>query len=702
MMNKSKMQRILSLLLIVTMLFSSNSITVLAGSDADTSTGGITTPGGNHNRGSKYKASINIDGGGYKISIATAKLDAYEPKDMEETPLYGIKGKGKESAKAKKGITPISVNGASVIADHDSGRYGIAPIYFVGNWSDENEWAIDSNFNFSLQKNTIRGKRINPKVNDNVDKTKLIQAANQSNIKDNKIWNNIYKAFNQVDILKGTKDINESLKMVRKYEGMTKDEEQHNLDIINTLLNFAILSYGSNTPMGEYIKELQDANMKSCEVILIIEPMAHINVEGTGAGYITPANFILGTSNITAKQYTGFEDFDELMKAYKHNSNYGLWEGMGTYIVGMPVKDGRGNIKYTGAIGSGLGGDNGDINNRGKYRQALAAKTVYTGPLKWSNGAIARAEINSMKWGFGCLGSSDYVEPVSTSRIIESNSSISVLGDMAGYTPIISVGITTNKGVADPVLDDAVSGAIEKLNSFAGENTMAIEDLDDYLSSDSCIEILKLIIENVDQSYIADTSISNKIEDINGKITELLGKGKLNIDSLLIAKYMNLLMKNSTYDEDAYITEAGTEKHIMNFNTESNRDLIRYIYTMFDDKFNSSYTVLTNIEEALYDEPETGNVERYSQNYRNNTVLKSKLNPVRQRDGAYILKERPSKPAVAGQIKFFGDTSASIMRNETTKEFSGKMSSFTSIVDGDGVVKTESDTMNKLVKLAMI
>ena len=693
-MNKSKMRRVLSLLLIVTMLFSSNSITVLAGSDANTKSDGIKKGSGTHSE-SSYDTTLQIDGGGYKISILTLPLHAYEPTETGKKPIYG-EGKG----------GAISVNGNTVVSDNT--RYGIAPMYSVGYSgkidSGLNEFAIDSNLKFDLQMGAIKGKRMTPQA--------LKEAANQPNIVTKGIGEDIYKAFNSNDnnILQGMPDINDFLNMVQVTPDTSEPQKQRNLDVINTILNLAIGMYSKEPAMKAYLQDIQNRNMKntgegSIEVVILIEPMAHIYIKSKKThAFITPANFIIGSSSISAKKYVTYKNLNGIMEDYidKKNSNFGLWNGMGQYIVGATATDPiNGKKTYTGAIGTGLGGHTA-TNDVDKYRESLFSKVASEAWLKWKDGKLVRAKVSDMHWGGGFLASSDYVEPVPTSRIIESNSSISVLGDMAGYTPIISVGITTNKGVADPVLDDAVSGAIEKLNSFAGENTMAIEDLDDYLSSDSCIEILKLIIENVDQSYIADTSISNKIEDINGKITELLGKGKLNIDSLLIAKYMNLLMKNSTYDEDAYITEAGTEKHIMNFNTESNRDLIRYIYTMFDDKFNSSYTVLTNIEEALYDEPETGNVERYSQNYHNNTVLKSKLNPVRQRDGAYILKERPSKPAVAGQIKFFGDTSASIMRNETTKEFSGKMSSFTSIVDGDGVVKTESDTMNKLVKLAMI
>ena len=64
------MQRILSLLLIVTMLFSSNSITVLAGSDANTDTGKVGSSGGGSNPSSGAGSTINYYGGGYKIYYA--------------------------------------------------------------------------------------------------------------------------------------------------------------------------------------------------------------------------------------------------------------------------------------------------------------------------------------------------------------------------------------------------------------------------------------------------------------------------------------------------------------------------------------------------------------------------------------------------------------------------------------------------------
>jgi hypothetical protein len=69
-MNKSRIRRVLSLLLIVMMLFSGNSITVLAGSDANTDTGKVGSSGGGSNPSSGAGSTINYYGGGYKIYYA--------------------------------------------------------------------------------------------------------------------------------------------------------------------------------------------------------------------------------------------------------------------------------------------------------------------------------------------------------------------------------------------------------------------------------------------------------------------------------------------------------------------------------------------------------------------------------------------------------------------------------------------------------
>lgn len=72
-MNKSRMRRVISLLLIITMLFSGSSIVALAtegGSHANTDTKGIEASGGGSKPGNSNGASINYYGGGYKISYA--------------------------------------------------------------------------------------------------------------------------------------------------------------------------------------------------------------------------------------------------------------------------------------------------------------------------------------------------------------------------------------------------------------------------------------------------------------------------------------------------------------------------------------------------------------------------------------------------------------------------------------------------------
>lgn len=580
-MNKIRMQRILSLLLVVVMIFSNGSLTALAagGAHLNTDTTGInpqpTYPGG----GSGERSTVQLSGGGFKISIVSLPQQKYEPTDLKINPYYGLKGK-----------TAISVNGTSVIDNHSKGLYGISPIYLVDDiWNTNTELAIDTSLKVDLRKDAIKGKRI---TSDN-----LKAAASKSNISDNSIYKDIYKAFHQTNILTGTEDINNSLRMVSVNDKNSSDTSiQRNKDIINTILNLTISLYSKNGSMVKYLKGLQENNMQSggTELLILIEPLGVVKTAGTLC-YVTPANYILATTKLSASKYTSLSGYNEIMGEIdrqgnkdghcslvdfngKWEKNYGLYSGTGSHILGTSKEYRRNEYVYTSAIGGGqMGGHDGDASAPLKYRESLASKVLFTGPYRWTNGTIERASTtlgDKMSMGGGFLASSDFIESTPTSKIKEASVSVSILGQSSGFTPSISMGITTTSSVDDTDLDTQVSTAITKLDDFANERGMTIETLNDYLSSDACIEILKIVIQDYTKAYTEKTSLSDKEETIDGKISAILEESKLGLDSIYIAKYMNLLMKNGTTDE-----ETGQ----FTFNSDANKALIKYLYTMFDD-----------------------------------------------------------------------------------------------------------------------
>ena len=559
MVNK-RLQRLIATLLMITLVFGNSSLTALASSGADADTRGDAIKSGTGT--SNNITDLHRYGGGFKISILALELDTYAPKDRGDLPIYTNK---KEAQQPDVGKTPISINGNKVLDNHKEGVYGLFPIYLVGGWNDKNEFAIDNSMNFGFREGAINNKEIT--------KDNLKLAVAKDNIKGKSVADDIYNAFNQTNVFSDTEDINKWLKLTPVTDNnSTEEQRQRNSDVLNTILNLTMILYGENTEAGKYIKGLQEGNMKEHEVVLLIESLGHINVTGLGSGYLSPSNFIFGASKMSPKEYVNFANYADMRKAVSKqggwnsdfNKKYGLYAGTGGYILGQAKYNNLGKLVYSTAIGKALGGNNIDISDPIKYKESLYGRVIYNGPLSWSqDGQLIRSNTGG-RYGHGTLASSDFLEQVPDHSVKSASSSITILGQKSGLTPNISVSLVTEGETRDSNLDSKVSTAIQELDSFANNNTLTIENIEQHLNSSTCADILKILITEYNTSSLVATSMSNKQEDITGKITDILGSAGLEIDSLYIARYMNMLIKNGAINESGEFT----------FNTEVNKALI--------------------------------------------------------------------------------------------------------------------------------
>ena len=569
------------MILMVTLIVGNSGVTALAssGADADTGSHGIKTGTGGSGGSSSYKTTIHRAGGGYKISIVAAPKGKYAPTEPGEFPLY--------TNKAGIGKTAMSINGTTVVNNHKEGVYGIAPIYLVGGWKDKNEFAVDTSMKFDFREDTIKGREITEEG--------LKRAVAKENIKDKSVADAIFKAFNQTNIFSATKDINTFLKMTPVTDkNITEEQRQRNADILNTILNLTIEIYKNNATMHSYLQELQNGNMKEHEVIILIEPMAHISMDGKGSGYITPANYVIGITDMKPSEYVEYANFTDMRNAIGNNFKgtfqkiYGLYDGTGGYVFGSYTRDSRGDRQYSTAIGNALGGHNPVKDNPILYRESLFGKVIYSGPLYWDTNKSELIRSNKGgKWGHGTLASSDFLGDLKPTTTKSSSASMSILGQKSGITPNISMGLTTTENTEDAELEAKVTKAIQELDKFANDNKLTLDNLEQYLSSGISAEILEIIINKYDEAYLYETSMSNKQEDIQGRIKDILDNVGLQLDSLYIARYMNMLIKNGENTD-----------HGFTFNTEVNKELIKYLYTMFIPEVADGYRVLNNIEKS--------------------------------------------------------------------------------------------------------
>ena len=504
-MKRTKIQRFTALLVALIMTLTSFNVTALAsgnddGVHADSSSDGISGAGGTYNPGatSNYEGVIQRAGGGWKLSILRMDIGAYKgDSERYPQPLYDNK---------RGGATPISITGPYIPAEYHTknGRYGIGSIYFTS--SNRGEYGIDINLNLAGNQ-SIENYR--------VKKSDITAAARKVGVTNDSIANSIWSAFgNQTNILNSITDFNSYLSMVA-VDNATEQNKDRNEQILNTILQLVVDKYGATSAVGEEITRLRASETE--EYAILIEPMAQISINRV-ASFITASNWAMYAYNINPRDYVEMHDFNYMM-SNRGKANKAFTDGMSTYFTGL-----RGDDKnYTGVIGRGLGGTNtSSLPDRQPFskRESIFSKVIFTG---WISGArgVERANLSSYKNGWGTLVASDFTDvapPITEARTKTSSSSISVIGQKSGITPNISVGLTTTENTLDGNLNRKVLTAIRDLDEYSNDRGVTLDNIENQLSSGTLIDILRIILDEYSPAYLVQTSVSNKEEDITGKI----------------------------------------------------------------------------------------------------------------------------------------------------------------------------------------
>lgn len=650
-MKKRGIQRLIAMLLTIIMLVGNSSLTALAGPDISSGSNGIThRPGNGNTNGKSLPGSVHINGGGWKISVLRMDKGTYDPSDIGnlDLPIYNTTG--------DKGATPISLNGTDVPSYYKGGLYGIGSIYFTdSDWSTNAEYSATTDLDFGRQPNALKGKKIT--------KNNIENAVKNAGVTDATVANDIWSAFGtdkQTRIFGVIREFNDFLKMSAD-ENRTEEKTKRNEDVLNTILQLVIDKYGSNSAIGKEIKALKENSSE--EYCINIEAMGHINIDGIGNAYVTPAAWAMAAFNIKPNQYVTYGTFTEMMSNIK-SENTEFTSYMSTHFTGL-----KRNGIWTSHIGSGLGGTNPDTSNPMASREGIFYKSVFIGPVSiGSDGEAVRAKITDYKAGFGILASSDFLEQVPDHSVKSASSSITILGQKSGLTPNISVSLATEGETRDANLDSKVSTAIQVLDSFANNNILTIENIEQHLNSSTCADILKILITEYNTSSLVATSMSNKQEDVTGKITDILGSAGLQLDSLYIARYMNMLIKNGGTNENGDFT----------FNTEVNKALIGYLYTIFDPDILDGYGVLNNIELAYRSTESKNNIKNLG--IFGNVVDTSSIGT------GEITK-----------VKIFNGLEASVITNRTSRDLVYVPQSIRNDLGiGNGVFEDEAEKVGKL------
>ena len=385
-MRKRRLQRLIATLLMITLVFGNSSLTALASSGADISSGSnaIThRPGSGNTGGGRLPGTVHMSGGGWKLSVLRMEKGSYNPAKIgsRKLPIYNID--------RDHGRTPISLNGTVVPLNYKDGLYGIGSIYFTDSvWSTNAEYAATTDLDFGRQPDALKNKK--------VTKNDLVNAVKNAGVADVTVANDVWSAFGtdrQTSIFGEIQEINDYLKMTSG-DNRTDEQLKRNEDVLNTILQVVIDKYGINSTIGKEIINLkEDSNTDFC---ILIEPLAHININGVGNAYLTPASWAMAAFNFKPEQYVTFGTFTEMMdNITRQNTEFTSY--MSTHFTGL-----KRNNTWTSHIGSGLGGTNPDANNPMASREAIFYKSVFIGPISvGADGSEVSAKIEDYKLGFG-------------------------------------------------------------------------------------------------------------------------------------------------------------------------------------------------------------------------------------------------------------------------------------------------------------
>lgn len=669
-MRASKFKRILAFILAVILILGNSGVTSLAatgGMHGDNRGDGIRSSGGGSGGKSNYIVEVLGAGGGWKISFLRMEKGVYRPDENkpDEIPVYD----------ASTGITPISVNGNTLPPGYQSenGRYGIAPIYFLDNiWEYDREFIVNSDLTVSRDyvSNAITGKRIS--------ESDVQKAATKVGATDKDIPTAIWQAFGeQTNILGNTIAANEFLKMVPA-ENADEAQLKRNEDIINTFVQLMLDKYGENSAIGQEILRVKESETETYAILM--EPVVALSVldgDKSKAAYITPAVWAMRTYGLSPKQYTSYPNFNEMMKVAKNNKvDSAFYDGTGTHFHGLESLKKFGG--YTGVIGEALGGtDLSSVSSPFEKRESAFSRMIFIGWVRSSDGSIRNAKPEDYKLGFGLIHMEDYAEvtPITPTNSMTTSTSMTILGQKSGLTPNISVGLATTGDVNDDTLNSKVSEAISDLDKFANDNKITADTIEQYFNSDMVIEILEILIKNYNEGLLEETNFSGKKEDILGNIQEFLDKTGLDLDSIYLARYINMLLKNGNFDESGTFT----------FNTDRNKQLIRYLYTIFVPELSEGYRILTNIEEAYKGKTSlyTGDTGK-GIGFGLNTVDTSNL----------------VNRAKLDEITIFGGLTANVTSPKTSVDYKYSVFQDKKGVGGNGIINTdEKEAQDELEKL---